>query len=406
MRVCHLTTRLVKGGADFNIFYNMLRGAPDLVQTLVVGAEYHEGMVEELRQAGVEVVVVPHICREISPGAEVRAFRWLWRFFRKNSFDIVYTHNAKTGILGRFAVPRRAGGAVVLHGVHGMSFTDSMARPVFLLFRWLERRAAGRTDLFVSVGYTLRDLMVEAGVGRPGQYRIIRSGMEIERFRLARRDEALRQEVGCSGPDDVLCAVVARLEQRKGQHWFLEAFARAVEELERSGQGLSLRAVLLGDGPRREALEEQARRLGVSSRVVFPGFRDNPQDYFAAADLVCLTSEWEGVPQSLVQAAAAGRAAVAFDVPGIRETVEEGVTGLVVPFRDISALTEALVHLARDRELRERFGRAAAARPLEEWSLPVMVERTDALYRQVLAPGSGARFRRGVPEQIGPQKTG
>ncbi|POQ98660.1 hypothetical protein AU468_12410 [Alkalispirochaeta sphaeroplastigenens] len=384
MTVCHLTTRLVQGGADFNIFYNLLQGAPDLAQTLVVGAEYHPGMVQELRQAGVEVVVIPWICREISPASEVRAFRELRRFFRERSFDIVYTHNAKTGILGRFAVPRRAGGTVVLHGVHGMSFTDSMSRPAFLLFRWLERRAAARTDLFVSVGYTLRDLMVEAGVGHPGQYRIIRSGMEIERFRSARRDPALRQELGCTGADDVLCAVVARLEERKGQHWFLEALARAVEELDRSGQGPSLRAVLLGDGPRREALEAQARRLGIASRVVFAGFRHNPQDYLAAADLVCLTSEWEGVPQSLVQAAAVGRPALAFDVPGIRETVEEGVTGLVVPFRDMSALTGGLLRLAREPELRRRFGQAATERPLEEWSLSSMVENTNALYRQIL----------------------
>lgn len=436
--VCHLTTRLVRGGADFNIYYNLLHGAPRFDLCLVVGPEYDEEMVSNLRDAGVEVVSVPTIRRSINPFNELMAFFVLRRLFRTRAFDIVYTHNAKTGILGRFAVPSASSRAakfsrlsqasrparpaepsrpIVIHGIHGMSFTDTMPRPVFLLFRWLERRAAHRTDWFVSVGEKIRDLMLEAGVGRQEQYRIIRSGMEIERFTGAARDSGrrrleLRRTLGCTdGGDDtgggscVLFAVVARLERRKGQHWFLEAFAAACAALDGvpeapvgvladgprgASPGASsdtlpdLRAVLLGDGGEREALEEQARQLGIDHRITFAGFRDNPEDYLVAADVVCLTSEWEGVPQSLVQAAAAGRPSLAFDVAGIREILEPERTGEVVPHGDVQALANAMVRLARDPVLRKRYGSAAAERDLAEWRLETMVERTEDLYRELV----------------------
>ncbi len=434
--VCHLTTRLIKGGADFNIYYNLLHSAERFDFTLVVGPHCDEELLDSLRDAGVRVVVIPSIRRSINPFREIAAFYALRRLFQEHDFDIVYTHNAKTGILGRFAVHR---GPVVIHGVHGMSFTETMRRPAFLLFRWLERRAATRTDWFVSVGEKIRDLMLDAGVGRPEQYRIIRSGMAIERFLGARRDTALRRDLGCAGssgsgessdsgesPTCVLFAILARLERRKGQHWFLEAFAAAVHEsrttrevppargdADRSevppAHGYidtstvpaihddndtrrhsparrkpDLRAVLLGDGPERDALQAQARRLGIADRVRFTGFRSNPEDYLAAADVVCLTSEWEGVPQSLIQAAAVGRPAVAFDVPGIREVLYPDRTGLIVPYGDVPALTAALLKIAGDPVMRERFGKAAVERDLSEWRLETMVERTEALYREVV----------------------
>lgn len=443
-RVCHLSTRLVKGGADFNIFYNLLHSAPRFEQTLIIGGEYDSGLVTQLRDVGVDVVVIPAIQREISPLNELRAYAQLRTFFRRNQFDIIFTHNAKTGILGRFAAPRGglmrrigvhllrrpsdgclctvgvdtpapdASGTgtpgtpgpthapaapararpVIVHGLHGMSFTDTGSRASFYLFRALERAAARRTDHFVSVGHTIRDLMLAASVGRPEQYRIIRSGMDIDRFRAAAADPArraaTRRDLGCTGADTadtaadttVLFVVVARIERRKGQHRFLQAFARALQTRPGSSPP-NIRAAIVGEGAERAACEKLARELGISDRVVFTGFRDNPEDYLAAAEVVCLSSEWEGVPQSLVQAAAVGRAAVAFDVPGIREILSDGRTGIVVPYPDIDAFATAIRTLAADPGLRAEYGAAAAAINLDDFRLPTMVSQTEALYREL-----------------------
>lgn len=461
-RVCHLSTRLVKGGADFNIFYNLLHSAPRFAQTLVIGGEYDQGLVARLRAVGVDVVVIPAIQREIHPRQELTAYLALRRFFRTHPFEIIYTHNAKTGILGRFAAPRQrraaarggsllrrigahllrrpsdgclctvgvdppppgaadpatasgtapgtapasgtatasgtAAGArpVIVHGLHGMSFTETGSRASFYLFRALERAAARRTDHFVSVGYTIRDLMLAARVGKPPQYRIIRSGMDIDRFRAAATDAtrraATRRDLGCTvasaatrpgAQETVLFVVVARIERRKGQHHFLQAFARALKS-QPANSPAEIRAAIVGEGAERTACETLARELGISDRVVFTGFRDNPQDYLAAADVVCLSSEWEGVPQSLVQAAAVGRAAVAFDVPGIREILSDGRTGCVVPYPDIDAFATAIQHIAADPAMRAEYGAAAASINLDEFRLATMVSQTEALYRELV----------------------
>ncbi|TVR88931.1 MAG: glycosyltransferase, partial [Spirochaetaceae bacterium] len=179
--------------------------------------------------------------------------------------------------------------------------------------------------------------------------------------------------------DTVLFAVVARIEQRKGQHRFLQAFARALQDAP-----TDIRAAIVGDGVERAACETLARELGIADRVVFTGFRDNPEDYLAAADVVCLSSEWEGVPQSLVQAAAVGRPAVAFDVPGIREILSDGRTGIVVPYPDIDAFAAAIRTLAADPRLRAEYGAAAATINLDDFRLTTMVSQTESLYRELV----------------------
>jgi len=209
--------------------------------------------------------------------------------------------------------------------------------------------------------------------------------MDIDRFRAAATDvtrrAATRRDLGCTG-DTVLFVVVARIERRKGQHHFLQAFARALHSQPVSSPA-EFRAAIVGEGTEGTACETLARELGISDRVVFTGFRDNPQDYLAAADVVCLSSEWEGVPQSLVQAAAVGRAAVAFDVPGIREILSDGRTGTVVPYPDIDAFAAAIQTLAADPGLRAEYGAAAASINLDEFRLATMVSHTEALYREL-----------------------
>jgi len=187
-----------------------------------------------------------------------------------------------------------------------------------------------------------------------------------------------RAELGVE-PEDVLLVFVGRVVPIKR----LEVLLRALAQTRESGR--RLRLALVGDGEERPGLERLAAELGISDDVFFLGYRRELQPVFAAADVAVLSSDNEGTPVSLIEAAAAGLPAVATDVGGVHEVVSEE-TGVLVPPGDPAALGNALAAIAGDEDRRRRFGAAARRRALERYDAARLLADIDALYRELL-PG-------------------
>lgn len=383
MRIAHVITRLILGGAQ----ENTLLTCEGLQQSygddvlLVTGPPLGpEGsLLERARAHGVPLEIIPSLRRSVHPWRDWRSYqhlKWVLRNFRP---DVVHTHSAKGGILGRMAASR-LGVPAIVHGVHGAPF-HPYQRP---LAKWsistCERWAARRCHAFVSVADAMTDLMVSAGVAARSKFTTIYSGMEVETYlRADEHRQRVRDELGYS-PEHAVIGKVARLFALKGH----DDVIRAAEQLvERHPQ---VRFLFVGDGVLRENLLAQIASAGLSEHFQFTGLVPPARvaELLSAMDIVVHTSLREGLARVLPQALIAGKPVVSYDIDGAREVVLPGTTGYLVPPLDVASLTEAIDALVVNPEMRERFGAEGRRRFTEQFRHETMTTRTRALYCRLL----------------------
>ena len=376
IKMLHVITRMIRGGADENTLYTV-RGLDPTRYTvdLVVG----EGSEGEF-MAGLDparVTRLDALVRDPHPVKDLVALVQLAWMIRRNRYQIVHTHTAKAGFLGRLAAAL-AGTPVIIHTVHGVTFHDHMPRWQRAFYLFLERLAGRFTHQFVTVGEDVKARYVEAGIGEARAYETIYSGMPLDEYLAAGEMNdleraRLRRELGLE-PQHVAVAMAARLEPRKGHTYLFQAVERLASEHP------DLRVFILGDGAHRAELEAEVARRGLDARVRFLGHRTDLARVFAAVDVSVLTSLWEGLPRVLVQSAAAGRPIVTFDVEGAWEVVREGENGFIVPTRDVDALTARLDTVLRDRRRARAMGLVGRQQVTEAWTVETMLDRLDAMY--------------------------
>ncbi|MCX6899403.1 MAG: glycosyltransferase family 4 protein [Verrucomicrobia bacterium] len=377
MRVCHVITRLIVGGAQENTLASVagLRRLPgyecvELVSGAEAGAE--GSLVEHARRVGVVPVWLRSLRRSINPIHDLQAFVELFRLFRRGRYDIVHTHSGKAGFLGRLAA-RAAGVPVIVHTIHGPSFGPFQGALANVTLKCAERIAGVVTTCFVSVADAMSRLYLEAGIGRAQDYVTIRSGFDVAAFASAQPDGALRAKLR-AGP---MVGQMARLFELKGWEAFFE-MARALPEA---------KFLVIGDGPWRVKLETWAIEPGLSGRVHFAGLvppADVPR-WVANVDVMVHLSLREGLPRAVVQALAAGKPVVAHALDGTPEVVADGETGFLVRPDDSAMLADRVRRLLRDPALASSMGRRGQARVLEEFTVETMVRRLDELYRSLIS---------------------
>ncbi len=380
MRICHVITRLIIGGAQENTLLSCA-GLADRGHevTLIAGPETGpEGSLwEEAERSGVSLVRLESLLRNPRPLADLRCMLALTRIFREGGFDVVHTHSSKAGILGRRAAAR-AGVRLIVHTIHGMSFNRTQVWPVRRFYRWLERCEAGHTHAFVAVAEAMIDQAVAAGLAPRDRFTTIRSGMRTERYV---RDESSRRAVRArwqASEEDVVVGTVARLFRNKGYDELIKAMVPAV------ANAPSLRFVWVGDGTGRARYQERVRRLGLGDRLHLTGLvpPDEIPQLVGGFDILVHASRWEGLPRALVQGLLMEVPGIAPALDGSPEVIEDGVTGRLVPYGDTSALAGARVELARSEELRRRMGVEGRRRCLERFGVERMVAALEGLYEK------------------------
>jgi glycosyltransferase involved in cell wall biosynthesis len=338
-----------------------------------------EGSFEDLL-GNEEIVVVPSLTPEVRPLADLRALVALAGLIRRFKPDIVDTHTAKAGTLGRLAAllaGRRR--PILVHTYHGHVLEGYFPRPIAFVYRTIERFLGRFTDRLIGVSQATVDDLVRLGVAPRERFSVVSIGLDLDAFLSVPAEPGgeLREELGV-GPDDVLLAYVGRLVPIKR----IDVLLRAVSRLRRDG--FDLRLAIVGDGESRAELAALASSLGVADVVTFVGYRRDVADVLAGSDLAVLTSDNEGTPVSLIESAAAGRAAIATAVGGVPEVVADGC-GILVPAGDAGAFADAVRALITDRASRREMGERARAHVRGRYSRERVVEKVDALYRELLA---------------------
>ena len=383
MRVTHIITRLVIGGAQENTLGTIagLRQKPGLDLHLLAGPTTGpEGSLEE-RARGIPglLTIVPQLVRPVHPFKDFLALRRLEEILRQQKPDLVHTHSGKAGIVGRLAA-RHAGVPVIIHHIHGPSFGNFQSPPANWIFTAAEKYAARVTDHFFCSANAMTRRYLAAGIGQPSMFTRIFSGFNLDPFLNAANDLALRRQLGLSENDFVI-GKLGRLFRLKGHADLIAAFAAIFPRLPHA------RLLLVGDGVLRGDLENQARRLGLAGKVVFAGLVP-PADvarYVGIMDCLAHLSYREALSRALPQALAAAKPVVANDFDGADEVCLENQTGFVVPTGDTEAASRKLLQLASDAALRERLGRAGRAFVKDNFSVEKMVDDQYDVYLKLAA---------------------
>lgn len=383
MRVTHVITRLIVGGAQENTIASVLglRNKPGLEVHLISGpTSGPEGSLESSFASTPGLLsVLPELVRPIHPWKDLLAWRRLIGRFRAHPPDLVHTHSGKAGVIGRLAAAR-AGVPLIVHTIHGPSFGAFQGALANSLFLCAERRAARVTTHFVTVANAMTGQYLAAGIGRPQQFTRILSGFPLEPFLSATNDSALRARLKIR-PDDLVVGKVARLFKLKGHDDLFRVAPRLVQNRP------NLKFLLVGDGPWRERFEAQARSLGLAEHFIFTGLvppAEVPR-LIGIMDILVHLSLREGLPRALPQALAAARPVIAYDCDGAREICLDKETGFLVRPGDLTGLAAALERLAGDADLRTRLGQRGRQFVQERFSVERMVEDLYALYMKLSA---------------------
>ena len=339
--------------------------------------------VAPLRALGIPVHTVP-MPRGPEPWMLISAIREIARYLRSARPDIVHTHCAVPGFVGRLAAGL-AGVPVIIHTAHGFPFHEGMPWHERLPLVTAERLCGLFTDTLLTQNRGDLEQSERLGIGPRGRRHYIGNGIDVTQF-CPRPGRAQRREV-----PTLTC--VARLEPVKNHRMLFAAAAI----LNRRGTRFRLR--LVGVGPLREKYEDLCRRLGIQAQVEFLGYRNDMPELLAETDIAVLTSVKEGLPRAAIEAMAMGLPVVATRAPGTREVVRHGETGLTVEIGDEPGLADALGLLLQDSELRARLGAHGRRVVLEEFDERPVVNKLRELYRSRLLARSVTSWARTLPEE-------
>jgi glycosyltransferase involved in cell wall biosynthesis len=333
VRILSVITRLGRGGSERRL-YDVLDGVPG-EHTVAVGRDSEDDAVAAMARRA-EVVRVPTLVRAVEPHHDVRALVQLTRLMRGGSFDVVHTHQSKSGLLGRVAA-RAAGIGLVYHSASGASFGPGYGRAESAGFAVVERVTAPLVSRYFVVGHDLAAQLAANGISRR-RLEVIRSSLDLRPFVPAGDDErrALRRSLGVDVDSAVVC-YVGRLDRKKG--------VGPLPRLVASAAGTDRRITLLiaGDGPLLAELEAERDRYAADGLdLVLLGYLPSVADVVRGADLLVLPSPKEGLSQVLVQAAASDVPFVAFAVDGVAELLAMGARGRVVELGDEAGFAAAV----------------------------------------------------------------
>ena len=382
MNICHVITRLIIGGAQENTVLTC-RGLHERGHRVALVSGPETGPEGSLwgaaRDSGCELVTINSLRRSVRPRMDWSALKELTSLFRRLKPDVVHTHSSKAGVIARRAAAR-AQVPVIVHTIHGMSFNRTQPLLIRWFYRYLERQAARYTTALVCVADAMTEQAVTAGIAPRERFTTVRSGMETESFAPDAGQRAQCRHAWEATDDEIIVGTIARLFENKGYEEIIKALPGMVAQVPQ------LKFVWVGDGKHRARYEQQLRDLGLRERVHLVGLI--PPGRIPAEltgfDILLHASRWEGLPRVVVQGLLTEVPAVSFDNDGAPEVVIPNETGLLVPYGDTESLTQAVVRLARDADLRRRLGSEGRLRCLEAFDWRKMVAELEALYQRLL----------------------
>ena len=397
-RVLRILNRLIVGGPLLNASYLTKYMEPEFETMLVVGEkESHEKDASYFTdQLGIKPVFVPEMGRSISPLKDYGAYKKIKQLIREFKPDIVHTHAAKPGAIGRMAAAAMKV-PVIVHTYHGHVFHSYFSSAKTKAFIGIERYLGKKSSAIIAISEQQhKELVTDFRIAPADKFRIVPLGLDLDKF--ARGNDEKRKSFRSSygiADDTIVITITGRMVPVKNHELFLQGILYLLQH-----SAKKIRAFIVGDGETRAAMEAKAREMGIgfstekddlhNQPLVFTSWRSDIDVINAGSDIITLTSFNEGTPVSLIEAHAAGKPVVSTRVGGIEAVVEEKVTGLLSDINDVQGYCDNLLQLVNNDIQRAQFGELAAAKVKEKYSYQRLVGDMKRLYGDLLkAKGLG-----------------
>lgn len=384
IRVLNVIARLNIGGPAVHVtLLTEKLGAPDYESLLVCGTvgEDEGDMAYYAQKHGVTPIIIPELGRELDLLRDLVTTWKLYKLIRELKPQVVHTHTAKAGFVGRLAA-KLAGVPVIVHTFHGHAFRGYFNPVKTRLFIWLERLAARLCDTLITLTETLRRELADTyHITRRGRITVLPLGLDLEAFAAApRKSGAFRQEWHI--PKDVpLIGIVGRLVPIKNHALFLQAAAHVKASLP------AAHFVIVGDGPTRPEIEAIIDQLRLRDCTTLTGWMENLVGVYTDMDVLVVSSINEGMPVSVIEGLAAGCPVVATEVGGLPDLLDQGELGRLVPLSDAEALAAAIVQTLQTPPDSRRGQKAM----LDRYGIDRLIRDMDSLYRGLLAKKTRGR---------------
>ena len=366
---------------------------PDFETLLIIGEkEHHEQDAGKMaKEMGIHPIVIPEMGRSIHPLKDYNTYSKLKKIIKDFKPDIVHTHAAKPGAVGRFAAATSRV-PVIVHTYHGHVFHSYFGKAKTQLFLNIERALARRSDSLIAISeQQKKELTQDFRIAKPSKFNIVPLGFELDRF--CSDNEAKRKKFRAEfnlGDDEIAIGITGRLVPVKNHSLFVEALSYVLKNSDKK-----IRAFIIGDGETRNDIEEKAKSLHIpftgygekhdaQRPLNFTSWRTDIDVINAGLDIICLTSLNEGTPVSLIEAQAANKPIVSTRVGGIQDIVIENQTALLSDINDRQTFCNNLLSLVQDDDLRANLGKNGSEWVMEKFSVQRLANDFRKLYYELL----------------------
>ena len=381
IKICHITTRLMKGGGTKDTIYLVNGLDKDKYEVdLIVGRDKYLPRIEKLNN--VRLIQIDSMVRNINPLLDLKTLLVLYRIIKSNKYTLIHTYLAKAGILGRIA-GKLAGVPIIVHTLLGCTFPETLNPLVRMFYMFVEKIVSKFTHCFICVGQDLKNQYIRQKIGDASKYVVIHSAIDLDSFFDAGRFSEYqiqnkKKELGLER-DDIVIGKVARLVHGKGHIYAIEAAKLIVQRYP------NVKFLFVGDSDNKEKLTALVDKYNLREHVIFTGHREDIASVVATFDIAVLTSLYEGLPRVLVEAAATGKPIVTFRVAGVSEIVKNNETGFIIPLRDVNQFVEKLNYLLANLSRAKKMGFKGKELIDNSWGIETMVQQTLKLYEVLIS---------------------
>ncbi len=363
IKVLHLITRFIKGGADENTMYTILGLDKNKYNlALAFGKEYDNDMIKKLESSSIKVKSFP--IKHFNILSSIYSLFLLYLFIKRQKFDIVHTHSTEAGVIGRIAA-RMAKVPVVIHTIHGIAFTPHRSRIMNYFIIFCEKITERYTTHFISNSNLMIEEYLIKGIGNRGRFTTIYSGIDTKKFNIRKTSNKIP-----------IITIIARFAEGKGHEYFIKAAKKILEERK-------ARFLIVGDGELKKKIKNQIIDLGLDNNIEMLGERKDIPQILSKTDIFVLPTLWEGTPRTIFESMAARVPVITTPVGGIPEIIKDNKTGFLVEPRNSNELAKKIVFVLDNKILVNKVVNNAF-RESQRFSYKIMVNKIDRLYRTLL----------------------
>ena len=382
-KVLRIINRFNIGGPTYNATF-LSRFLDDEYETLLIGGlpEKEEAdSLHILEEYGLSPMLISEMQRVPSFKSDKAAYRKIKQIIEEFKPDIVHTHAAKAGALGRKAA-KACGVPVIVHTFHGHVFHSYFGKVKTNIFKFIERRLAKKSDGIIAISDIQKQELANVHKICPSnKIKVIPLGFDLDKFQKeTSKREDVRKKYNLQ-KEEIAIAIIGRLAPIKNHALFLSVVEDVLKKTSKK-----VKFFIVGDGEERANIEERVADLNAEFKdaILMTSWIKNIGEFNAGMDIICLTSNNEGTPVSLIEAQAGNLAVVSTDVGGVRDIVKEGETGYIVPKNNVNLFSEKLLFLIEDDETRKCFSENGWNFVREKFHYKTLVRNVDEYYKLLL----------------------